>query len=151
MIRNRLTRELKEAMKAKDQTRLSTLRLINAAIKDRDIAARSDDNAEGVGEAEIREILAKMIKQRRDSAQAYDEAGRIELAEQERAEIEIIQGFLPKPLSDQDVDKAIREAIDETGASSIRDMGRIMGVLKSRYAGQIDFGKAGQRVKAALG
>ena len=151
MIRNRLTRELKEAMKAKDQTRLSTLRLINAAIKDRDIAARSDDNAEGVGEAEIREILAKMIKQRRYSAQAYDEAGRIELAEQERAEIEIIQGFLPKPLSDQDVDKAIREAIDETGASSIRDMGRIMGVLKSRYAGQIDFGKAGQRVKAALG
>jgi len=151
MIRNRLTRELKEAMKAKDQTRLSTLRLINAAIKDRDIAARSDDNAEGVGEAEIRDILAKMIKQRRDSAQAYDEAGRIELAEQERAEIEIIQGFLPKPLSDQDVDKAIREAIDETGASSIRDMGRIMGVLKSRYAGQIDFGKAGQRVKAALG
>lgn len=151
MIRNRLMRELKEAMKAKDQTRLSTLRLINAAIKDRDIAARSDDNIEGVGEAEIREILAKMIKQRRDSAQAYDEAGRIELAEQERAEIEIIQDFLPKPLSDQDVEKAIREAIDETGASSIRDMGRIMGVLKSRYAGQIDFGKAGQRVKAALG
>lgn len=151
MIRNRLMRELKEAMKAKDQTRLSTLRLINAAIKDRDIAARSDDNIEGVGEAEIREILAKMIKQRRDSAEAYDEAGRIELAEQERAEIEIIQDFLPKPLSDQDVEKAIREAIDETGASSIRDMGRIMGVLKSRYAGQIDFGKAGQRVKAALG
>ncbi|MSU89823.1 GatB/YqeY domain-containing protein [Rhodobacteraceae bacterium 2CG4] len=151
MIRTRLSRELKEAMKAKDQLRLSTLRLINAAIKDRDIAARSEENTEGVSEAEIRDILAKMIKQRRDSAEAYDEAGRIELAEQERAEIKIIQGFLPKPLSDQDVDKAIREAIAETGASSIRDMGRIMGVLKSRYAGQIDFGKAGQRVKAALG
>lgn len=151
MIRKRLTRELSEAMKAKDQTRLCTIRLINAAIKDRDIAARSEDNIEGVGEAEIREILAKMIKQRKDSAQIYDEAGRIELAEQERREIEIIQGFLPKPLSDQDVEKAIHDAINETGASSIRDMGRIMGVLKSRYAGQIDFGKAGQRVKAALG
>ena len=151
MIRTRLSQELKEAMKAKDAARLSTLRLINAAIKDRDIAARSEENIEGVSEDEIRAILAKMIKQRRDSAEAYDEAGRIELAEQERAEIEVIQSFLPKPLSESDVQKAIEEAIAETGASSIRDMGKIMGVLKAKYAGQMDFGKAGAQVKAALG
>jgi uncharacterized protein YqeY len=151
VIRERLTQELKDAMKAKDAVRLSTLRLINAAIKDRDIAARSDENTEGVSEADIRAILAKMIKQRQDSAEAYDEAGRIELAEQERAEIEVIREFLPKPLSERDMQKAIEAAIAETGASSIRDMGRIMGVLKSKYQGQMDFGKAGAQVKAALG
>lgn len=151
VIRERLTRELKDAMKAKDAVRLSTLRLINAAIKDRDIAARSDDNTEGVSEADIRGILSKMIKQRQDSAEAYDEAGRIELAEQERAEIEVIREFLPKPLSERDMEKAIQAAIAETGASSIRDMGRIMGVLKSKYQGRMDFGKAGAQVKQALG
>lgn len=151
MIRSRISAELKDAMKAKDAARLSTLRLINAAIKDRDIAARTEDNAEGVSDAEIRSILAKMIKQRQESAKAYDEGGRIDLAEQERAEIGIIQSFLPKQLSDQETQAAIRAAIAETGASSIRDMGRIMGVLKERYAGQIDFGKAGAQVKAALG
>lgn len=151
MIRSRISAELKDAMKAKDAARLSTLRLINAAIKDRDIAARTEDNAEGVSDAEIRSILAKMIKQRQESAKAYDEGGRIDLAEQERAEIGIIQSFLPKQLSDQETQAAIRAAIAETGASSIRDMGRIMGVLKEKYAGQIDFGKAGAQVKAALG
>jgi uncharacterized protein YqeY len=151
VIRERLTQELKEAMKAKDAIRVSTLRLINAAIKDRDIAARSDDNVEGVSEADIRGILSKMIKQRQDSAEAYDEAGRIELAEQERAEIEVIRDFLPKPLSERDMEKAIQSAIAETGASSIRDMGRIMGFLKSKYQGQMDFGKAGAQVKQALG
>ncbi len=138
-------------MKAKEPVRLSTLRLINAAIKDRDIAARSDDNAEGVSEADIRTILSRMIRQRQDSAEAYDEAGRIELAEQERAEIEVIREFLPKPLSDRDMEKAIEAAIAETGASSVRDMGRIMGVLKSKYQGRMDFGKAGAQVKQALG
>lgn len=151
MIRERLNRDLKEAMKAKEPVRLSTLRLINAAIKDRDIAARSDDNTEGVSEADIRTILSRMIRQRQDSAEAYDEAGRIELAEQERAEIEVIREFLPKPLSDRDMEKAIEAAIAETGASSIRDMGRIMGVLKSKYQGRMDFGKAGAQVKQALG
>ena len=151
VIRERLTQELKEAMKAKDAIRVSTLRLINAAIKDRDIAARSDDNVEGVSEADIRGILSKMIKQRQDSAEAYDEAGRIELAEQERAEIEVIRDFLPKPLSERDMEKAIQAAIAETGASSIRDMGRIMGFLKSKYQGRMDFGKAGAQVKQALG
>lgn len=151
MIRERLNRDLKEAMKAKEPVRLSTLRLINAAIKDRDIAARSDDNTEGVSEADIRTILSRMIRQRQDSAEAYDEAGRIELAEQERAEIEVIREFLPKPLSDRDMEKAIEAAIAETGASSVRDMGRIMGVLKSKYQGRMDFGKAGAQVKQALG
>ncbi len=151
VIRERLTQELKDAMKAKDAVRLSTLRLINAAIKDRDIAARSDENTEGVSDSDIRGILSKMIKQRQDSAEAYDEAGRIELAEQERAEIEVIREFLPKPLSEQEAQKAIESAIAETGASSIRDMGRIMGVLKSKYQGRMDFGKAGAQVKQALG
>jgi len=151
VIRERLNRDLKEAMKAKEPVRLSTLRLINAAIKDRDIAARSDDNTEGVSEADIRTILSRMIRQRQDSAEAYDEAGRIELAEQERAEIEVIREFLPKPLSDRDMEKAIEAAIAETGASSVRDMGRIMGVLKSKYQGRMDFGKAGAQVKQALG
>lgn len=138
-------------MRSKDGARLATLRLMSAAIKDRDIAARSEDNLEGVSEDEVRAILAKMIKQRRDSAEAYDEAGRIELADRERYEARVIQSFLPKPLSEGDVQKAIGEVIAETGATSIRDMGRIMGVLKSRYAGQIDFGKAGAQVRAALG
>ena len=151
MIRNRLDEALKEAMRAKDQTRLSTLRLILATIKDRDIALRSDDNVEGVSDAGIREILGKMIKQRDESAATYDEAGRIDLAEGERAEIEVIRDFLPKPLSEDDVQRAIAAAIEETGASSIRDMGRIMGVLKAKYAGQMDFGKAGAQVKANLG
>ena len=101
-------------MRAKDASRLSTIRLINAAIKDRDIAARSDDNSEGVSDTEIRDILAKMIKQRRESAATYDEAGRIELAERERSEIDVIQSFLPKPLSEQETQKAIQDAINET-------------------------------------
>lgn len=151
MLRSRLSQETKDAMRAKDAARLSTLRLINAAIKDRDIAARSEDNNTGVSDGEILTILGKMIKQRNDSAQAYDEAGRIELADREREEIEVIKTFLPKQLSETDVRKAIADAISETGANSIRDMGRIMGVLKERYAGQMDFGKAGAEVRASLG
>ncbi|MEM6465825.1 MAG: GatB/YqeY domain-containing protein [Pseudomonadota bacterium] len=150
MLRTRLKDAIKDAMLAKESVRLSTLRLINAAIKDRDIAARSEDNTDGVSEAEILSILGKMIKQRQDAATAYEEAGRVELAEQERNEITIIEGFLPKQLSDEDVKAAIQAAITETGASSIRDMGKIMGVLKSKYPGQMDFGKAGGQVKALL-
>ena len=151
MIRKRLSDEMKEAMRSKDAARLSTIRLILATIKDRDIAARSEDNSEGVSEAGIREILGKMVKQRQESAATYDEAGRIDLAEQEREEIAVIQSFLPRQLSEDDISKAIAAAIEETGASSIRDMGRIMGVLKSNYAGQMDFGKVGAQVKASLG
>ncbi|MEM1266472.1 MAG: GatB/YqeY domain-containing protein [Pseudomonadota bacterium] len=150
MIRKCITREMKEAMKAKDSVRLSTLRLIQAAIKDRDIAARGDDKPDGVSDLEILSILGRMIKQREDSANAYDEAGRIELADGERAEIEIIRSFLPKPLSENEVEAAVQTAIDETGAKTVRDMGKIMGVLKARYPGQMDFAKAGATVKSAL-
>lgn len=151
MIRERLSTETKEAMRARESTRLSTLRLILAAIKDRDIAARSEDNTDGVSDDEILSILAKMIKQREESARIYDEAGRIELADGERAEIVVIRRFLPKQLSADEVQSAIKEAISTTNASSIRDMGKIMGHLKSKYTGQMDFGKVGAEVKAALG
>ncbi len=137
-------------MKAREAKRLSTIRLINAAIKDRDIAARSEDNNDGVSDSDILGILAKMIKQRIDSAKTYEEAGRLELAEGERGEIKVIEEFLPKQLAPEEVEAAIKSAVEETGATSIRDMGKIMGVLKSKYTGQMDFGKAGAAVKAAL-
>lgn len=150
-MRSTLATALKDAMKAKEATRLSTLRLINAAIKDREISLRGDDSADGVGDAEIMAILAKMIKQRQDSVRAYEEAGRVELAEREQDEIAIIQEFLPKQLNDSEVQNAISTAIEKTGAASIRDMGRVMAVLKSDFAGQMDFGKVGGMVKAHLG
>jgi uncharacterized protein YqeY len=150
-MRDRITAALTEAMLAKDKPRVSTLRLMIAAMKDRDIAIRSEDNASGLDEPGIMAMLAKMVKQREDSAATYETAGRMELAEAERAEITIIKSFLPKPLSDNEVDAAIKKAMAETGASSIRDMGKVMGALKAQYAGQIDFGAAGGRVKAALG
>jgi len=150
MIRKRLTEAQKEAMRAKEVKRLSTLRLVNAAIKDRDIAARTEANSDGVSDADIMGILAKMIKQRQDSSKIFEEAGRIELAEGERAEIKVIEEFLPKQLNEGEVAAAISAAVAEVGASSIRDMGKIMGVLKSKYTGQMDFGKVGAAVKAAL-
>jgi len=150
MIRKRLMDAQKEAMREKDAKRLSTLRLVNAAIKDKDIAARTEESAEGVSDAEIMGILAKMIKQRQDSAKIFEEAGRLELAEGERGEIKVIEEFLPKQLDEAEVEAAISDAIAKVGASSIRDMGKIMGVLKSKYTGQMDFGKVGAAVKAAL-
>lgn len=150
-MRDRINTELKQAMRDKNAPRLSTLRLINAAIKDRDIAARGDGNLDGVSDDEILSVLAKMIKQRVDSAKIYEEAGRLELAEEERAEINVIEDFLPAQLSDEEVRAAVQKAITETGAASIRDMGRVMGALKSNYAGQMDFGKAGGAVKELLG
>lgn len=147
-LRDRLNAGLKEAMRDKDTRRLSTLRLINAAIKDQDIALRTEGRS--VGEAEIMAILAKMVKQRQESARAYEEAGRLELAQQEESEIKIIEEYLPKKLSDDEVDAAIGAAITETGASSVRDMGKVMGILKSKHAGQIDFGKVGPMVKDRL-
>ena len=152
-LRGRIGEALKAAMKDKDAERLSTLRLINAAIKDRDIAKRSEggDGADsGVGEGDILQILGKMVKQRQDSAQAYDEGGRLELAEKERAEITVIEEFLPKQLDDEEIDAAIGAAISETSASSIRDMGKVMGALKAKYTGQMDFGAVGSMVKARL-
>ena len=150
MIRERFAGDLKEAIKAKDAPRVSTLRLICAAVKDRDIAARTEDSSEGVGEAEILAILAKMIKQREESARIYDEAGRLDLAEQEREEIAIIRGYLPKQMSESEVEKAVAEAIGETGAASIRDMGKVMAHLKARHTGKMDFARAGAAVKQAF-
>ncbi|MEI4196200.1 GatB/YqeY domain-containing protein [Roseovarius sp. E0-M6] len=149
-LREQIGAALKQAMKDKAGSRLATLRLINAAIKDQDIAARGGDNHEGVSDAEILAILGKMTKQRQESVRAYEEGGRLDLAEREREEIAVISEFLPKQLSDEEVEAAIREVIEETGADSIRDMGKIMGALKSRYAGQMDFGAVGPKVKARL-
>lgn len=147
-LRDRLSQRLKEAMRDKDSRRVGTLRLINAALKDQDIALRAENRT--VGDAEALAILAKMVKQRRESARAYEEAGRLELAEQEQQEIAIIEEFLPRKLSDKDVEIAVAAVIEETGASSVSDMGKVMGVLKGRYAGQIDFGAVGPKVKARL-
>ena len=149
-MRDRINAAVKTAMREKRSDELSTLRLVNAAIKDRDIAARGEGNADGISDAEILAVLGKMIKQRQDSAQAYEEAGRVELAEKERSEISIIEGFLPRQLGDEEIQAAIEAAITETSAESIRDMGRVMSVLKGKYAGQMDFGKVGGAVKATL-
>lgn len=150
-MRERINATLKQAMLDRAKGRVSTLRLVNAAIKDRDIAVRSEGNTDGIPDADILAVLAKMVKQRIDSATIYEEAGRLELAEQERSEIEVIEDFLPKQLSEDETRVAVQKAITDTGAGSIRDMGRVMGALKSAYAGQMDFGKAGGAVKELLG
>ena len=137
-LRERVNVAVKQAMREKDAARLSTLRLINAAIKDRDIAARADGQENGVDDSEVLAILGKMVKQRRESA------------EREMAEIEVIEEFLPRALSDAEVSAAVDAAVAEVGAESIRDMGRVMGVLKSKYTGQMDFAAAGPLVKARL-
>ena len=149
-MRDQINAAVKEAMREKRADELSTLRLVNAAIKDRDIDARGQGNPDGVSDAEIMAVLAKMIKQRQESATTYEEAGRLELAEKERAEIKVIERFLPRQMDDEEVRNAVEAVIAETGAESIRDMGRVMGALKERYAGQMDFGKVGATVKAAL-
>lgn len=150
-MRSRVSTALKEAMKAKEAERLSTLRLINAAIKDRDIAARGEGNDEGVGDDEILAILGKMVKQRQESARIYEEGGRLELAEKELSEIKIIEEFLPRQLDEDEVGAAIDAAIAEVGAESLRDMGKVMGALKAKYTGQMDFGAVGPMVKGKLG
>jgi uncharacterized protein YqeY len=150
-MQTRVTKALKDAMRQKDVTRLSTLRLINAAIKDKDIAMRGDGEDGGVTDAHILQILAKMVKQRQESARVYEEGGRLELAEKEQEEISVIETFLPKPLSDDETAKAISSAISDLGADSIRDMGRVMGALKAKYNGQMDFGRVGPMVRERLG
>ena len=149
-LRDRVNDALKQAMKDKDTTRLGTLRLINAAIKDQDIARRGSDNDTGCSDDDILAILGKMSKQRLESARAYEEGGRLDLAEQEREEISVIEEFLPRQLDEGEVAKAIDTAISETGASSIRDMGKVMGHLKENYTGQMDFGAVGPQVKDRL-
>ena len=149
-MRGRVNAALKQAMKDKATGRLSTLRLINAAIKDKDIEARGSGEDGGVSDAEVLAILGKMTKQRQESARAYEEGGRLDLAEAERGEIEIIEEFLPRQLSDAEVADAIDAAIADSGADSIRDMGKVMGALKSQYTGQMDFGQVGPMVKDRL-
>lgn len=137
-------------MKDKDQIRVSTLRLICAALKEREIADRADDDTRQLDNAVIMQVLSKMVKQREESAKTYADAAREDLAKRERAEIKVIREFLPKPLSSDDVRKAVAEAIRSTDAKSIKDMGKVMGELKSKYAGRMDFGAAGAEVKQAL-
>jgi uncharacterized protein YqeY len=149
-LRERVNSSLKQAMKDKAVARLATLRLINAAIKDQEIAGRSGDGESCVGDPEILAILGKMTKQRHESVRAYEEGGRIDLAEREQEEIAIINEFLPRQLEDDEITTAIDKAIKDTGASSIRDMGKIMGALKAKYTGQMDFGAVGKMVKEKL-
>jgi len=150
-VREIINEAVKDAMRSKDKLRLSTLRLINAAIKDKDIALRVEDRPDGVSSSEILQILGKMVKQRQESARAYEEGGRLELAEQELSEIKIVEEFLPRQLSDDDVANAIQKVISLVGATSIRDMGKVMASLKEKYTGQMDFGKAGATIKKILG
>ncbi|MBU9699293.1 GatB/YqeY domain-containing protein [Rhodobacteraceae bacterium HSP-20] len=150
-LRERLQVALKDAMRAKEAERLSTLRLINAAIKDREIASRGEGGEQEVGDPEILAIMGKMVKQRQESARAYEEGGRLELAEKELNEIRVIEEFLPRQLGAEEVEAAVKAAIAEAGASSIRDMGRVMAVLKGKYTGQMDFGAVGPKVKDLLG
>lgn len=147
-LRDRLQTALREAMRAKAADRLSTLRLINAAIKDREIAARGE--AAEVGDDEITAILARMVRQRQESARAYEEGGRLELAAKELDEIGVINEFLPRQLTAEEIDAVIARAIEESGAATVRDMGKVMAILKGRYAGQMDFGAVGPRVKDRL-
>lgn len=149
-LRSRISTALKNAMKNKEAERLATLRLINAAIKDKDIALRSEGGESGVSDDEVLAILARMIKQRQESVRAYEEGGRLDLAERERAEMAVIEAFLPRQLTEAEVAEAIDAAVTETGAESIRDIGRVMATLKSAYAGRMDFGAVGPRVKARL-
>jgi hypothetical protein len=150
-MRARITEALKDALKAGDPVRVSTLRLMLAALKDREIALRGDEGPSTLDEAEALRLLSRMVRQREDSIASYEQAARMELAERERREIDIISEFLPKPLSEEEVDRAVAEAIAETGASSIRDMGKVMAALKAGHAGRMDFARASAKVKAALG
>ncbi len=152
-LRERIGAALKDAMKSKDTERLSTLRLINAAIKDRDIALRGEGEGgdAAVGDGEVLAILGRMVKQRQESARAYEEGGRLELAEKELAEVKVIEEYLPRQLNEAEVSAAIETAISEIGADSIRDMGKVMAALKAKYTGQMDFGVVGPKVKARLG
>ena len=149
-LRDKLQTALKDAMRAKAVDRLSALRLINAAIKDREIATRVDGETTPVNDDDILSILGKMVKQRQESARAYEEGGRLELAEKELSEVVVIGEFLPRQLDDSEVTAAIADAIAACLATSIRDMGKVMAELKGKYTGQMDFSAVGPRVKNML-
>jgi uncharacterized protein YqeY len=150
-LKDRVTVELKDAMRGGDKVRLAALRLISAAFKDREIQNRGTGKDESLSEAGMQDILARMIKQRRESAETYEKGGRPELAAAEKAEIAIIEEFLPRQLSIAEMEAAVSGVVKELDASGLKDMGRVMGVLKERHAGQMDFAKAGAMVKSLLG
>ncbi len=149
-LREQFNEQMKEAMKAKDTRRLSTLRMVLAALKDKDIANRTETSREGIGDDEVLSMLAKMIKQREESALAFDQGSRPELAKSEREEIAIIRSFMPQQMSAEESKAAVQKVIADVGASSIKDMGKVMAALKERYAGQMDFAKASGLTKELL-
>ena len=149
-MRDRINEELTAAIKGRNKLRTATLRLMNAAIKDRDIAARGKGK-ENIADEDILVLLQKMIKQRAESIEIYQKAGREELEQQERDEVAVIEEFLPKPLGDDEVAAEIEAAIAATDAQSLRDMGKVVGALKAKFPGRIDFGKASKLVKEKLG
>ena len=150
MLRTRLSDALKAAMKEKDRRSVSTLRLILAALKDRDIAARGKGNQDGVSDDEVLGLLQSMIKQRRESIELYEKGGRMELAQGEAEEISVIEGFLPEQMSEDEIAAVITGVLGEVGAESLKDMGKVMTALKEQFAGQMDFGKASAIVKERL-
>jgi uncharacterized protein len=151
MLRDAIGERLKEAMRAKDRSTVSAVRLIMAALKDRDIAARATGNTAGITDPEIHRMLQGMVKQRRDSIVLYRQGNRPELAEQEEQEIAVIESFLPRQLSEEEITAVVKDVIAETGAAGVKDMGRVMGVLRERHAGVIDMARAGAVVKQLLG
>ena len=148
--RTELTNSMKEAMKAKDQLTLDTVRMVLAKIKDQDIAARSSGNQDGISDGDIASLMQNMIKQRQESAKMYRDGNRPELAEKEDNEISVIEKYLPKQLSDAEIQSVVEQIVASTGASSIKDMGKVMGELKANYAGQLDMAKAGAVIKQKL-
>jgi len=151
MFREQVPEALRAALKEKDERAVSTLRLIMAALKDRDIAARSKGQPDGIADDEILSLLQSMIKQRRESIDAYKKGGRMELAEQEAGEIAVIERFLPKQMNEEETAGAVEAVIAELEATTLKDMGKVMGALKARYPGSMDFGKASGMVKTKLG
>ena len=150
MIRDDLKKALIEALKAKDEVKVATIRLINAAIKDKDIEARPKGNVDGIDDTAVLNLLMSMVKQRNESINMYQQGGREDLAQKEKAEIEVIQQFLPQQMSEDEISAAIEEIITQTGASSIKDMGKVMGALKAKYAGKMDFAIASGLIKGKL-
>ena len=150
MLRDEVSTELKQAMRSKNTVKTATLRLILAAIKDRDIAARTDGVFEGIGEDEVLKVLQTMVKQRRESIKMYEQGDRPELAAQEAQEIAIIQSFLPEQMDDLEIESAVKAVIGEIEANSLKDMGASMGLLRERYSGRMDFGKASAILKSEL-
>ena len=151
MLFRSIKTELVAAMKAKDEGKTSVLRLINSSIKDKDIAARPAGKTDGISDDEILQLLQSMIKQRKESIELYEKGNRADLVAKEKAEIDVISSFLPAQMDDAAIEAAIKQVIQETGASSMKDMGKVMGSLRGKYAGQMDFGKASGMIKGLLG